>query len=256
MLTEGRAKLAQAELLETEAKYRPFMYQQQMLENANNNYLILQAERFLASVLRQETMDSLEDRVAITNLRAVQSVIEQACKELSPHIDRIFLAGSLAKETAVKGSSDYDFFISIKNSYTKSMCEIFNDLHDCLAIFFGHEAVRKQNVSIGLTLGDPSIDIVPGKQQNEYSDYHTIWKNKTQSWTKTNVQKQIDNVRRSGCAPYIRLIKVWRNCWRLDFPSINLELSVLDTLGTNKNIPLRRAFGLILQYLLFVELLV
>lgn len=129
------------------------------------------------------------------------------------------------------------------------MCAIFNDLHDCLAIRFGHEAVRKQNVSIGLTLGDLSIDIGPGKQQNEYSDDHTIWKNKIQSWTKTNVQKQIDDVKRSGCAPYIRLIKVWRNCWGLDFQSINLELSVLDALGTNKNISLRKAFGLILQYL-------
>lgn len=37
-LTEGRGKMAQADLLENEAKYRPLAYKQQMLMNANTGY--------------------------------------------------------------------------------------------------------------------------------------------------------------------------------------------------------------------------
>lgn len=37
-LTEGRAKMAQANLIENEARYRPLAYQQQMLMNSNSGY--------------------------------------------------------------------------------------------------------------------------------------------------------------------------------------------------------------------------
>lgn len=186
--------------------------------------------------------------------RDLRLKIERACSEIAPFVEGIFLAGSLAKGTAVKGSSDYDFFISIRRSYREeSMSEIFNDLYGRLRNIYGKNAVRKQNVSIGLDLricgDDYSIDVVPGKKQNDLTDDHTIWKNKKNTWAKTNVKKQIEYIKQSGCADYIRLVKIWRNHKRLELPSINLELSVLSALEDYRYaISLYDAFRLILKY--------
>ena len=79
-----------------------------------------------------------------------------------------------------------------------------------------------------------NIDIVPGKRQNDCTNDHTIWKNKQNKWVKTNVEKQIEYIKKSEYASYIKLMKVWRNCQKLELPSINLELSVLYALKDYK----------------------
>lgn len=55
-----------------------------------------------------------------------------------------------------------------------------------------------------------NIDIVPGKRQNDCTNDHTIWKNKQNKWVKTNVEKQIEYIKKSEYASYIKLMKVWR----------------------------------------------
>ena len=104
--------------------------------------MVVSNEDFLGNILKNETV-TLVDKVAIVN--EVKKVINNNLvrNEIAPFVKNIFLIGSLANGTAVKGSSDLDFFISISHDYRKeSMQEIFNDLYDCLAgIYHG---IRKQ----------------------------------------------------------------------------------------------------------------
>lgn len=144
-------------------------------------------------------------------------------------------SGSKSKNDAIKGKSDVDLFVSISdknNKYTTK--DYYNSLYDFLKDKYGTEKVRKQNVSIGLQYAGVSIDLTPGKRINTNSiwnyDDHNIYQRKSDSVTKTNINKQRNYVVNSGCLDVIRLMKIWRDCHNLDIPSIALEIITVETL--------------------------
>ena len=74
-------------------------------------------------------------------------------------------------------------------------------------------------------------DLVPGRVQEGYRNYHSLYRQKTDSWTQTNVSLHTDTVTRSGRVQEIRAVKIWRFLRRLDFPSLYLELFVIRALS-------------------------
>lgn len=147
-------------------------------------------------------------------------------------LKEVLFSGSYAKGTAVKGGTDVDLFISLSSTTTNTLQEIYDSLFSYLSSN-GFEP-RKQNVSIGIVLDGVRIDLIPAKRQDSNSNDHSLWKNKAQTWTKTNIIKHINMVSNSGRLDEIKLTKIWRNQNNLDFPSIYLELFVMDALY-NKN---------------------
>ena len=90
---------------------------------------------------------------------------------------------------------------------------------------------RAQNVSIGILHHGIKIDLVPGRQQPGFKNYHSIWRRKAATWTQTNVALHIERVRASGRTREIRALKIWRRNHGIDFPSFYLELTTLDALS-------------------------
>lgn len=138
-------------------------------------------------------------------------------------------SGSYAKETGVRGISDVDVFISLKSDTSNALKDIYNSLHS-LAQQQGWSP-REQNVSVGVTINGTRGDLVPGKVQPGYQNYHSLYLRKRDSWTQTNVALHIDTVRNSGRLREIRAIKIWRFLRNLDFPSLYLELFVIQALS-------------------------
>lgn len=138
-------------------------------------------------------------------------------------------SGSYAKETGVRGISDVDVFISLKSDTTDTLKEIYEKLVS-LAQSNGWSP-RRQNVSVGVTVNGTMGDLVPGKVQAGYQNYHSLYLRKRDSWTQTNVALHVDTVRNSGRLKEIRAIKIWRMLRALDFPSLYLELFVIDALS-------------------------
>lgn len=171
-------------------------------------------------------------------------------------LNEFFIAGSSAKGVAIKGKSDVDLFVSIKNSCTDSLKDIYFSLFDKLNILGRQRgfSVRQQNVSIGikgLTDGYRKIevDIVPAKQQAPNSYFHSLYKSRQNTWTQTNVKGHINHIKESGRQDFIKLIKIWRDCHQLEFPSMNIELSVLNALkGRRLDISLEDGFSIVMQY--------
>ena len=89
---------------------------------------------------------------------------------------------------------------------------------------------RKQNVSIGVTVAGKKIDLVPARIQSGYQNYHSLYRNKANTWTQTNIKLHVDTVAKSGRTTEIRAVKLWRDLHRLSFPSFYLELSVIEAL--------------------------
>ncbi|MBR1778313.1 MAG: hypothetical protein IJ752_07010 [Alphaproteobacteria bacterium] len=172
------------------------------------------------------------------------------------YLNEFFIAGSSAKGVAVKGKSDVDLFVSIKSSCMDPLKDIYGSLFDRLANLGRQQgfSVRQQNVSIGikgLTNGyrQIDIDIVPARQHEINSNFHSLYKSKQSTWTQTNVKGHIKHIQDSGRQNFIKLIKIWRDCHQLDFPSMNIELSVLKALyGCSHNISLEKGFHDIMNY--------
>jgi len=143
-------------------------------------------------------------------------------------LSRIFISGSNAKGTAVRGGTDLDIFISLKSSISQDLGEIYESLYQ-LALRQGWLPI-KQNVAIGIQYLGSKIDLVPGRIQAGYQNYHSLYKNKTGTWTQTNVDLQIATVKNSQRINEIKAIKIWRNLHNLEFPSFYLELVVIEAL--------------------------
>jgi hypothetical protein len=90
--------------------------------------------------------------------------------------------------------------------------------------------VQEQNVSLGVKYKGLKIDLVPAKRQPNTTYDHSIYKRKTDSRTKTNVHRHILLIRNSNRLKEIRVLKIWRNLRKLEFPSLLLELSVIKAL--------------------------
>lgn len=144
-------------------------------------------------------------------------------------LNALVYSGSYAKETGVHGVSDVDVFISLKSDTTNTLQEIFDGLYS-LAQKQGWSP-RQQNVSVGVTVNGARGDLVPGKVQAGYKNYHSLYLRKRGSWTQTNVALHVDTVRNSGRLKEIRAIKIWRMLHGLDFPSLYLELFSIGALA-------------------------
>jgi len=138
-------------------------------------------------------------------------------------------SGSYAKETGVRGISDVDVFISLKSDTQGTLKDLYNSLYALAQE--QRWSPRAQNVSVGVTVNGTRGDLVPGKVQSGYQNYHSLYLRKRDSWTQTNVSLHVQTVRDSGRLKEIRAVKVWRFLRSLDFPSLYLELFTIQALA-------------------------
>jgi|SRR3989344_2031312 len=168
----------------------------------------------------------------------VAYIVQEKINELIPHIHVwanghnyvLKLSGSIAKGTAITGTTDIDIFISLDPSV--SICNTLENVYNTLRNRFngaGYSA-REQNVSVGINHTGLKIDVVAGVKHHILGLDHSVWKRKAQTWTKTNIDAHINHVKNSGRVFDIKLIKIWRKLHDLDFPSFYLELSVIEAL--------------------------
>lgn len=138
-------------------------------------------------------------------------------------------SGSFAKGTAVLSGTDIDLFISL----APETAETYEQIHQTLMSALKEDGFtgKPQNVSIGVKVGHFDVDLVPGRRLDMRSNDHHIYRRKSESWTKTNIEKQIKEVTTSGRIEEIRLMKIWRNRRGLDFPSCYLELATITFLN-------------------------
>lgn len=162
-------------------------------------------------------------------VRRVQPLIEPVIQTWGgPFIVDIRTSGSFAKGTAVHGGTDIDLFVSLTSTLTDTLQRISDTLFN--AFLQAGYAPRRQNVSTGLTVNGWKVDVTPARRQDQYGNYHSLWSTKTGSWLQTNISEHIRVVSNSGRLDEIRLIKIWRNHFGIDWQSFYLELFVLDAL--------------------------
>lgn len=161
--------------------------------------------------------------------------VQSLCKHLEEWAGRdlssIFISGSSAKGTSLKGSSDIDLFISLKASMSDKLKENFNSL----VVFLKSKGivVRPQNVSVRVIYHNLQIDIVPGKKKPRQVHRHYLYTNRRedQNRIETNVNKHVKFILGSNRINEIIALKIWREINNLDFPSMYLEMYVIKALS-------------------------
>jgi len=100
-----------------------------------------------------------------------------------------------------------------------------------------YSPVRKQNVSFRILLDGLEVDITPARKYSGNTNDHIIYVSKKDTWQKTNIQKHITDISESGRTNEIKLLKIWRELHKLDFPSIYLEYLLINNIlyGRPKN---------------------
>jgi len=142
------------------------------------------------------------------------------------------ISGSYAKETAVKGATDVDLFVSLRDSTPDTLASLYRSLGKFMQRN-GYE-VRWQNVSIGIAHRGLKVDLVPGRKQSAWTSNHSIYVSKRDTWTLTNIDTHVRKVKESGRQAEICLLKRWRDIHQVEAPSFCLELSALRALRNRR----------------------
>jgi hypothetical protein len=202
----------------------------------------MSADEYLSSIITAKKAPSLtfED----WRLKNIKDVLN---KWAGVYLNELKRSGSSAKGTAVRGTADFDIFISLKSETPETLKEVYNSLDNYVKL--NGIATRRQNVSIGITQNELLIDLVPGKKQTGFQNYHSIYSRKKDTWMQTNIDLHISKIINSNRINEIILTKIWRHIHGLDFPSIYLELTVLDALCNKTVNDLANNFWSILGYL-------
>lgn len=141
-------------------------------------------------------------------------------------------SGSRAKGTAISLASDVDYLVSLTsncNANNGGLKSIYDALYTYLNT--NYSPVRKQNVSFRIKIGTLEVDITPARKHSGNTNDHWIYVSKQDTWRQTNIQEHITDISNSGRQNEIKLLKIWRELNKLDFPSIYLEYMAINTLS-------------------------
>ena len=200
------------------------------------------SDQYLKSLVFNKKANPIE----LNDIR-LYKVCEVIKKWSGDSLSRIIKSGSNAKQTAVKGIADLDLFISLKSENSINLKDIYNSLDS--AIKSQGWQTRRQNVSIGIIESGINIDLIPGKIQPGYLNFHSIYTRKKDTWLQTNIDMHVSKVLESKRQSEIILAKIWRELNQIDFPSIYLELVILEALKFKIVDNISHNFLTVLKYL-------
>lgn len=203
--------------------------------------------KHLDCVLKSHNIENNES--LMTAYRSKRDEVRESLKEkYKDRIYRVIHSGSYKKGTAVNIKFDMDLVIPFKKN-EDTLENLYNDLFKYFDTDYRIKdntllTVKKQKVAIGLEfLVDGhmlDLDIVPGREIDDYENYGdlNVYVNeqmgsfKKSSYIKTNIQKQINNVRDNSIAKEsIKLLKVWKRRNNAQLKSFVLELITIKALN-------------------------
>lgn len=184
------------------------------------------ADQYLQNILTREAVDT----GIFSPVRSVQTTLQPVIQAWSGNLlSSISPSGSFAKGTANKSGTDIDLFISLSNGATETLKQIYESLFTKMSQ--SGYTPKRQNVSINVKVNGYDVDLVPAKRQDAYSNDHSLYRRRADTWTKTNVATHISHVQQGGRINETRVLKLWRNQKGLDFPSFYLELTTINALS-------------------------
>lgn len=165
---------------------------------------------------------------SISNLKGILQTWANTCYL------NILDSGSKAKGTAISLASDVDYLVSLSSSCNENsggLEGIYDSLYSKLSSIYN--GVRKQNVSVRINLNGLMVDVTPARKQPGNTNDHWLYVSKLNTRKQTNIQKHISDISNSGRTNEVKILKVWRELNKLEFPSIYLEYLMVNVMLKN-----------------------
>ena len=143
----------------------------------------MSADDYLLRILAREAVDT----GPYSPVRAVQAVLQPALQIWAGgHLSSISPSGSFAKGTANHSGTDIDLFISWDQNTPDTLKDIYNKLFRRMTEL-GYQP-KAQNVSINIRVNGYDVDLVPARRQDGYSQDHSLFRRRADTWTKNAFQ--------------------------------------------------------------------
>jgi len=206
---------------------------------------------FLQKLLKSQalTQQMLDD------LSSYRQEVEEFLREKFGEEPTIRYGGSKAKGTMIKENYDLDIVCYFPRECDRDIKDIYNDVHKKLSEKYfvtpKTSALRIQKVDNNKAKLDYHIDVVPGRFVDDKKREAFLYVAQREgSRIKTDLEKHIDVISKSGCVDLIRLGKLWRVRNNISLRTFLLELLVIDCLkGSRSKDDLQSSFKQFLEYL-------
>ena len=142
-------------------------------------------------------------------------------------IQSVNYSGSYAKQTAINLKYDLDICVFFHRESFTTVAEMYSSVYETMR---SYGQVTKQKVSIRLSSGSESIDVVPARRIDTDSTDANLYVSTTGGQIKTNITMHRDYISESGCRPIIKLMKVWKYQRGIHYKSFALELLTIKAL--------------------------
>lgn len=156
-------------------------------------------------------------------------------------------AGAIMKGTMIRESYDGDLTCYFNNGDDRAgatLEEIYNNVADCLEAQYlvDRSKASALRVKDRTFRTDLHIDVVPGRfTDDEKADVYLHRTTGEKERLKTNLDKHIEHISKSGVIDAIRLMKLWKVRHNLqEAKTFVLELLVVKHLGGKKSLPLEQ----------------
>jgi len=163
--------------------------------------------------------------------RAAEEVIPLLKQWGKEYLRGITLSGAYAKNTAITLSSHVDVLVALNPVPGMDMKKIFWNLFEHLTD--QDLRPRTRNVSIQLESKGLLVDVIPTCRDPKSSD-NVLFNKRTGAAVNTDVGRHVHLIANSGRQQEICALKIWREQNGLDFPSLYLELTVLQALEAER----------------------
>ncbi len=179
---------------------------------------------YLLDIISKQALSTAED-TALINLRVQIERVLRAQYGTGP---KIYYAGSYGKKTLIKDNYDLDILIYFPPEVTATLKEIYSSVLNTLTN--ANYIVKKKNVALRLPYeGGFSIDVVPGKAQDNTYYWATLYKSEADTTQQTSIKKHIDFIK--PVRNTIKLMKVWRLRKGIDWKTFAMEITIARALS-------------------------
>jgi len=197
----------------------------------------MKPSEYLLTVLegQQLSEDSDEYKKLISRRKNVESIIKAF---FSGAKVTIRYGGSIAKGTIILEDYDLDLVFYFETEDTtagQTLGEIYKNFVKALQVNYivkeKKSSIRLKGKSGAESNIDFHIDVVPGRYTDaSKQDVFIYQSGSDKERLKTNIEKHIEHVRKSGLIDVIKLAKLWKSRRDLSIKTFVLELLVIKTL--------------------------
>lgn len=203
---------------------------------------------YLKSLLASQELNSTQQ----AELDAHKTEVELFLRQEFGQSPVIKIAGSVSKGTAVSDSYDLDIVMYFPSSDTRTLKEIYQEVHNKLASRYTIDpktsALRITGISSERNNSDYHIDVVPGRFIPGTQDVFLHMNSAERERMQTNLKTHIDYITRSGCQEIIKLVKLWKVRNDVVFKTFILELFVINALqGSHDKSDLENGFKKVME---------